>query len=165
MGLEKSWTIPNGGDHPTLSRCTSPIYPYWELQWYFQISLFRFRITSKMGLGTSWMKSIGGGHPTPSSCSNTILGIAGATGRISSQDHDIQNPLEKPILKQVKSSKSIFGPISLSPIGCLLWVNQAPHHVGNTRFGISSKRRFRWYIKLSFWVTSYHHQERPPYTL
>jgi len=119
----------------------------------------------KMGLGTSWMKSIGGGHPTPSSCSNTILGIAGATGRISSRDHDIQNPLEKLILKQVKSSKSIFGPISLSPIGCLLWVNQAPHHVGNTRFGISSKRHFQWYIKLPFWATFYHWWESPPYTL
>jgi len=88
------------------------------------------------------MKSIGGGHPTPSSCSNTVLGIAGATGRISSQDHDIQNPLEKPIPEQVKSSKSIFGPISIGPIGCLLWVSQTPYHVGNTGFRISSKRRF-----------------------
>ena len=50
MGPGTSWMKSIRGGHPTLSQYPSPIYTYWELQWYFQIFLFRFWITSKNGL-------------------------------------------------------------------------------------------------------------------
>src|ERR1700683_2769523 len=49
----------------------------------------------KMGLDTFWTGQIKGGHPTLSSCPNTILGIAGATGKIRPWDIDILHLLEK----------------------------------------------------------------------
>ena len=142
MRLDTSWMKWIGGGHTILFWCASPIghircygenfqfpYPDSESPW-------------KMGLDASWMKSIGEGHPTLSPCQNTILGIAAATGRIRSWDHDIQNPLEKPFQEQVQPPKSIFGLISLHPTPCLFWANQAQYRCGTPRSIISLNRRF-----------------------
>ena len=83
-----------------------------------------------MGLDASWMKSIGEGHPTLSPCQNTIFGIAAATGRIRSWDHDIQNPLEKPFQEQVQPPKSIFGLISLRPTPAFFGLTRHNTNVG-----------------------------------
>ena len=55
------------------SQYPSLIYPYWELQWEFKISLLS---PQKMGLGASWIIQIGGGHPTCSWCPHHYLGYS-----------------------------------------------------------------------------------------
>src|ERR1700685_2662220 len=88
------------------------------------------------------MKSIEG-HLTLSPYPNTILGIAAATSKIRSWDHDIQNPLEQPVQEQVQPPKSIFDLISLSPTPCLFGTNQAQYQSQQTAVDISCSHMYQ----------------------
>jgi hypothetical protein len=67
------------GGHPTLSWYTSPIYPYLELQWKFNILLFESGLSSKFGSRCKL------NHPNRRRLLNiliTNLSISGATVKI-----------------------------------------------------------------------------------
>ena len=84
-----------------------------------------------------WNNSIEKDHQTPSWYSNTILGITGATSRIRTWDLNVKNPLKILHMIQFSTEHGKVWFISMSPICCLFWLNQALYKCETSKFGIT----------------------------